>query len=392
MLFNRTLAPKLEAMMTYYPVVTVTGPRQSGKTTLVRHQYPNMPYYNLEAPDTRASIEADPRQFFENHAEGAILDEIQRAPELLSYLQVIVDETKKPGQFILTGSHQLSLHQAITQSLAGRTAILELLPLSLEELKQSHILLTADEYMLRGFFPAVYEPGLPPTVAYRNYIKTCLERDIRQLINLKDLTQFQRFIALSAGRISHMLNLEGMSNELGVAHNTVKHWFSILEASYLVFRLQPYYENFGKRIIKSPKLYFCDVGLVSHLLGIEDRTLMSLHRMRGELFENMVVIELFKLYFNRALEPKIFYYRDNHQNEVDIVLAHKGYLIPIEIKSTATFNTSLLKNLKFYHKLVGDRAPVSFLIYNGEIEEKIETTYVLNFRSLPKLLDMLPES
>ncbi len=388
-MFKRDIQVELKSLMTQYPVVTITGPRQSGKTTLVQETYPQMPYVNLEEPDTRNTILADPRTFFAQHPDGAILDEIQRAPELMSYIQSIVDKVKTSGMFILTGSHQLQLHQAITQSLAGRTALLDLLPLTIRELEQNNITMTTDEYLLNGFYPAIHYKKLNPTVANRNYIRTYIERDVRQLINLKDLSKFQRFFQLAAGRVGNILDVDSLSNDVGSAHNTIKNWLSILEASYLIYRLQPYFENFGKRIIKSAKLYFTDVGIVSYLLSIENIQQLSHDRLRGNLFENLVLLELLKEKSNAGKEPRLYYYRDNHKNEVDIIIKHHDYLIPVEIKSTATFNSALLKNLKFYRSLVGDRAPIGFLVYSGEKEQQIGDFHLINYRNTAKIYEII---
>lgn len=352
-------------------------------------QYPDKPYINLEIPELRDKILADPNMFFKEHASGAILDEIQRAPELTSYIQAIVDEVQTPGLFILTGSHQLQLQGAISQSLAGRTALLDLLPLSIRELHRQKINLSVDEYLLKGFYPAVYHKALNPTVMYRNYVKTYLERDVRQLVNVHNLDIFRRFIHLTAGRVGGILNMERLASDAGVSHNTLRNWLSILEASYLIHRLPPYFENFGKRVIKSPKLYFSDVGMLSYLLGIETVRQISHDRLRGGLFENLVLLEIMKSRMNRGKEPNVFFYRDNHQNEVDIVIKQADLLIPVEVKSTMTFNSALLKNLLFYKKLVGNRAPVAFLVYGGEEEHQINDCHVINYKNVSKIYELL---
>lgn len=378
---KREIIPELKSLAKDYPVVTLIGPRQSGKTTLVREIFPKKPYINLEAPDTRQFAESDPRAFFEQVPEGAILDEIQRVPLLLSYIQTIVDQKpSKKGLFILTGSHQLELHQAITQSLAGRTALLRLLPLTINELHTVDIDLGLDDYLLQGFYPRIYKEQLDPTKAYRNYFQTYIERDVRLLIHIKDLTTFQRFIKLCAGRIGQILNVHSLANDLGVSSHTVKHWLSILEASFVTFQLLPYYENFGKRIIKSPKLYFTDVGLASYLLDIENLTQLRRDPLRGNLVENLVILELMKTRFNQGLDHQLYYYRDSHQNEVDVIFKRAHELIPIEIKAAQTFQTEYLKGLKYFSQLVGERAPDGFLIYAGIQEQPIEKFRVINFK------------
>lgn len=378
-MYKRTIEPELKALVKGYPVVTIIGPRQSGKTTLVRHAFPDMPYANLEALDLQEMAQADPRSFLEQFPDGAILDEIQRVPTLLSYIQLIVDEQQKKGMFILTGSHQLELHQAISQSLAGRTALLNLLPMSLVELAEAKIELSLNEALLKGGYPRIYKDELDPTKAYRNYFQTYVERDLRQLIHVKNLTQFQRFVRMCAGRIGQLLNLEGIGNEVGVSSNTIKEWISILEASFILIRLQPYFENFGKRLIKSPKLYFTDVGLACYLLGIENLNQLDRDPLRGHLVENLVLLELMKARLNHGLDPQLYYYRDVNGHEVDFIFKTGNHLIPIEVKASKTFNKEFLENLILFQKLVGDRCPRGFIIYGGTQEQTIGSFATLNF-------------
>ncbi len=393
-MFERSIKLELENLMSQYPVVTITGPRQSGKTTLVRDAYPNRPYYNLENPDTLEFILSDPREFFNNLdlRKGVILDEIQRAPELLSYIQVIVDENRVVGSFILTGSHQLLLSEAVSQSLAGRTALLELLPLSINELKHAKISLTTNEYLLNGSFPSIYQHKLDPVTTSRNYIKTYIERDVRQIINIKDLQSFKKFVKLCAGRVGSTINRDSLSCDVGVSQNTIKHWLSLLEASYIIFELQPYFENLGKRVIKAPKLYFLDVGLVSYFLGIRSIEQVSHDRLRGALFENLIVTEILKYKYNRGEDAGIYFFRDSNQNEVDVIMEVHDKLIPIEIKSTSTFHSSLLKNIKYFQKVAGEKSPIGFLIYTGEIEQKIGNIHVVNYKNLHKMMALINPS
>lgn len=380
-MFQRQIASELQGLAKEYPVVTVIGPRQSGKTTLVKNIFPQMPYANLEDPDTRALAEDDPKGFFQRFPHGAILDEIQRLPKLLSYIQTIVDETNQKGRFILTGSHQLELHQAITQSLAGRTALLTLLPMSLGELHQAGIDLSLDSSLLRGGYPRIHKDGLNPTKAYRNYFQTYVERDLRQLINVKDLMQFERFVRICAGRAGQILNLEEMGGEVGISSHTVKQWISMLEASFIVFRLQPYFENFGKRIIKSPKLYFTDVGLVTYLLGIENEEQLSRDPLRGHLVENLIVLELLKWRLNHGLDPNLYYFRDVQKNEIDVIFKDGNTLIPIEIKSAYSYNSEFLKKLFSFQQMVENRAPKGYLIYAGDQEQKIQSIQLINYKN-----------
>jgi len=385
-MYKRLINKELLIAAQGYPVVTVLGPRQSGKTTLVRAAFPNKTYINLEAPDIRSLAESDPRGFLNNLTDGAILDEIQRVPELLSYIQVEVDEHPQAGRYILTGSHQLALHQAISQSLAGRTSMLTLLPLSIVELNDADIDLTLDEYLLTGFLPRIYVDKLDPTKAYRNYLQTYVERDVRQMINIKDLKLFQNFLKLCAGRVGSIFNKENLANELGISAATITQWLSVLEASFIIFQLPPYFENFGKRVIKSPKIYFTDVGLCTYLLGIENRTQLERDPLRGFLIENLVVLELMKARLNKALEPQLYYYRDNHQNEVDVVFKQSHLLIPIEIKASQTFTPGFLKNIKYYQNLVAPRAPVGFLVYGGDYEQAGEIS-ILNYKHTNRIIE-----
>jgi predicted AAA+ superfamily ATPase len=378
--FKREIEVELQELAKDYPVVTLVGPRQSGKTTLVRSAFPHKPYANLEDPDTRRLAAEDPRSFLERYPHGAILDEIQRQPLLLSYIQTIVDELDQRELFILTGSHQLELHQAIAQSLAGRTALLTLLPMSLDELQQAGVDLSLEETLLRGGYPRIHRDGLDPTKAYRNYFQTYVERDLRQLIHVKDLAQFERFVRICAGRIGQLVNLEEIGGAVGVSSHTVKEWLSILEASFILFRLQPYFDNLGKRMVKTPKLFFTDVGLAVYLLGIENSTQLSRDPLRGHLMENLVVLELMKGRLNRGLDPQLYYYRDAQKHEVDLLFKQGNLLIPIEIKSSRTYHSEFLKNLRFFQQLAGERAPKGYLVYAGEQEQQIHTIELLHYR------------
>jgi uncharacterized protein len=387
-MFARFLKKELLESAKFYPTITLLGPRQSGKTTLVREIFADKPYVNLESPDLRELAHADPRAFLAGLPEGAILDEIQRAPFLLSYIQPLVDEKEQMGMFVLTGSHQLELHQAISQSLAGRTAILKLLPMSLAELAAANIENALDDALLLGGYPRIYKDQLNPTKAYRNYFETYIERDLRQLILVKDLLQFQKFVRLCAGRIGQLLNLDSLGNEVGVSSHTIKEWISILEASFVLFRLAPYYENFGKRIIKSPKLYFTDVGLASYLLGIENTTQMARDPLRGNLIENLVILELMKMRLNQGLDPQLYFFRDVQGHEVDIIHQTGHELIPIEIKASQTFNKDFLKNLTFFQKVAQERCSKGYLIYSGEQEQSIGSFELLNYLHASRIMNM----
>lgn len=388
-MYHRSIEFELKSLAKKYPIITLIGPRQSGKTTLVRHVFHDKPYVNLEAPDTQEMAQIDPRAFLNRYPEGAIFDEIQRVPQLLSYIQLIVDEKEMKGMFILTGSHQLELHQAITQSLAGRTAILKLLPMSLEELFDAGIEISLDEVLLKGGYPRIYKDDLDPTKAYSNYFQTYVERDLRQLIYVKDLVQFQRFVRICAGRVGQLLNLEGIGHDVGLSSHTVREWISILEASFIIFRLPPYFENFGKRIVKSSKLYFSDVGLATYLLGIGNVEQMSRDPLRGHLIENLVVLELMKARLNHGLDPNLYHFRDSHGHEVDVIFQSGNQLIPIEIKASQTFHSEFLKNIEYFRDLTKERCNMGNLVYAGEQEFIIKSCKVINYLHTAKEIELL---
>jgi len=387
-IIDRQIEKVILSLSRQYPAITITGPRQSGKTTLAKKLFPQKKYINLENPDQRELALSDPRTFLEKIKNGAILDEIQRAPEILSYLQEIIDSESKKGVYILTGSNQFSLLNNITQSLAGRTVLLKLLPFSIAEIKNHIKNFNTDNLIFYGFYPRIYKEQLNPTIAYRSYYETYIERDLRQLIHVKDINQFQRFVKLCAGRIGQLINSSHLSNEIGVSVPTIKSWLSILEASYIIMLLQPYYENINKRLIKSPKLYFYDVGLATYLLGIENPNQLSRDPLWGALFENMVLMDLVKARYNKALDHQLYFFRDSHQNEIDIVFKHGASLIPIEIKSARTFTPDFLKGLEYFQNLFPGRIEKGFLVYNGKIEQEVRGFELINFH---KIADRLLE-
>lgn len=361
----RTIEPTLHSLAGSYPVVTVTGPRQSGKTTLCRKAFSDKAYVNLESPDMRQFAVDDPKGFLAQYPGGAILDEIQRAPHLLSYIQVIVDEKKESGQFILTGSQQFEVIDTVNQSLAGRTALLKLLPLSMSELGGLADVADLDRLLLTGFYPRIYDSGLNPTQAMGNYFETYVERDLRQLITIKDLSLFEKFIRLCAGRVGQLLNLQSLANDVGISHTTARGWLTILEASYIVFLLQPWYSNIGKRLIKSPKLYFYDVGLASFLLGLETSAHVSRDPLRGNLFENLVVIEALKYRLNRGKRSNLSFYRDSSGNEVDLLIEIGPDIFPVEIKAGATISGDFFKGLKNFSKIKPELPWGGGVVYGG---------------------------
>lgn len=381
-MIEREIQKELVAMSGQYPIVTITGPRQSGKTTLARTTFPNKPYFNLENPDTRRQIELDPREFLHANQDGMIIDEFQRYPDILSYIQGVVDSKRVEGQFILTGSNHLSMLSTISQSLAGRTSLLKLLPFTFTEARKLDNDSSINHQLTKGFYPGVYSNELNPHKAYRNYVETYVERDVRQLSNIQNLHQFQSFIRLCAGRIGQLFNASALGNEIGVSVHTIKHWLSILEASYVVFVLQPWHSNLNKRMVKTPKIYFYDVGLASYLLGIENETHIATHPLRGALFENMVVLDLLKRRLNKGLDSNFYFYRDNHGNEVDLVQEQGQYLNLFEIKSAMTFHPDFLKGLNYLRNLIPERIQESLLIYSGENDFTVLNHKIVNFQRI----------
>lgn len=370
-IIKRNIEPELLQMSREYPVVTLMGPRQAGKTTLVRHLFKDKPYINMELPDVRQLAYDDPIGLLSRYPDGAIIDEIQQTPETLSYIQGIVDERNENGLYILTGSHQLDLHAGVTQSLAGRTAILHLLPLSLDELKQVRAVDDENLCLFQGFLPRIHSEAQQPHKAYRNYLQTYIERDVRQLINIKDLNTYQKFITICASRVGQLVNYDDISREVGVSNKTIKHWLSILEASFIIVRLQPYYANIGKRLVKSPKLYFVEPGLAAYLLGIESVQQLSRDPLRGQLFENMVVMELYKARFNQGLDPNLYFYRDQQKHEIDIIYKSANKLIPIEIKASKTYSSRFLKGIDYFSTLFPDACSNAYIVYAGDKNQAI---------------------
>lgn len=366
-----------------YPVLTIIGPRQAGKTTLAKHAFPDHAYLNLEHPEEREFATTDPKELLRRHPDGVILDEIQRVPELLSYIQVEVDAEPRKGQFILTGSHQGALKQAVSQSLAGRTAVLTLWPLSLEEHPNRSD--TLDAHLLHGTLPRVHADQQDPSKAYRSYLQTYVERDLNQLVRVRELASFQRFLKLCAGRVGQLLNVSSLAGDVGVSHGTIESWLSILESSFVIFRLQPYFENFNKRIVKSPKLYFVEIGLATHLLGIEEIEQVRRDPLRGALVENLMLAELFKARLNRGQEPNTYFLRDSNGAEIDAVLRRGHQLIGVEIKASSTFHTSFAKRLENFYRWVGDRVGGTFVLYGGEQNRRFGKHQLVGFREASQI-------
>lgn len=381
-MITRALTPELLAALAEYPVVTVLGPRQSGKTTLARMTLPSLPYRSLEDPDVRAAAEADPRGFLAGMPDGGILDEVQRLPLLLSYLQGVVDEAALTGtrvRYVLTGSHQPLLHEAITQSLAGRTAILNLWPFSLPELRgYGDVPPQPFELVVRGFYPRVHQESLDPRRFFNAYLQTYVERDVRALIQLRDLSVFQKFLTLLAGRVGQLVNATALANDVGVSAQTIRNWLSVLKASYIVFELQPYAANIRKRLVKSPKLYFADVGLAAFLLGIHTPEQAARDPLRGALYENLVIAEILKGAASRGLRPDLCFYRDSYGNEVDLIIRESGTLTPVEIKSAATFSPDFTKGLARLAATGVERLAPGVVLYNGELSHNVRGVRVFD--------------
>ena len=365
----RQATTTLRSLAQGYPVLALTGPRQAGKTTLAQSTFPDKPYVSLEDPDTRAFADEDPRGFLVRFPDGAILDEAQRCPALFSYLQTRVDATRRMGEFVLTGSQQFGLLSNITQTLAGRVGLVQLLPFSLQELQDGGVPISSlDDLLWRGLYPPIHDRSLAPQQWFANYLMTYVERDVRQLIEVQNLSLFQRFLKLCAARCGQLLNMTSLGNDCGVSHKTVAAWLSVLEAGYVVFLLQPHHQNFGKRLVKTPKLYFHDTGLAAHLMGIRDTEHLSIHSARGALFENLVISELLKRRYNQGLAANLYFWRNNTGDEVDLVLEQGDKLLPIEIKSGQTFNSDFLTGLNKWVRYAGDAAMPAHLVYGGDTQ------------------------
>lgn len=383
----RHAAPRILRLLQGFPVLTVTGPRQSGKTTLVRELLAHLPYVSLEAPAQREFARTQPAEFLRQYPNGAVLDEAQNAPELFSEMQGVVDASGRMGQFVLTGSHNLSLLSNVTQSLAGRTALVELLPLSIAELRDANLLGTDYAgHLVKGFYPALYSRALESYEWLHAYLVTYAERDARQLAAIQDLGTFQRFLKLTAARTGQLLNMQSLASDAGISDKTVKHWLSVLETCYLVHFVRPHFANFGKRLTKSPKLYMTDVGLACALLGIQTAEQVQNHPLRGALFETMVVNEFLKNRANTGVREPLYFWRDNIGVEVDLILERGTEIAAIEIKSGITVATDAFSNLQKWGKYATERGNFSAiypaLVYGGDARFVREGTDVMGWRGL----------
>lgn len=385
----RAAAPTLKRLATFYPIVAITGPRQSGKTTLARAVFRERPYANLEEPDTREFAQADPRGFLARFPKGAVLDEVQRAPKILSYLQAQVDEERETGRWILTGSQQFGLVGGISQTLAGRVGFLHLLPFSYAELSRVRRPGRLEETLWAGGYPPIHDRGVPPGTWLRDYVQTYVERDVRQMVNVRDLGTFQRFVRMCAMRAGQALNLSAMGADCGITHNTARGWLTVLEASYLAFTLPAWHRNLGKRLVKAPKLHFYDSGLAAWLAGVDGPAMLGLSPMRGPLFESWVISEVMKHRFNLLRDATCCYYRDSNGNEVDLVVTYGARTLAIEIKSGATLAGDWFRGLRRFADATGDATAV--LVYGGDRSLEREGVSVYAWRDLPRLLERIGE-
>lgn len=377
-MYNRNIESEVMRLAQYYHVLTITGPRQSGKTTLCKKVFPDYDYVNLEDETMRVDIELNGKSYLIAHRQGLIIDEIQNMPNVFSMVQVIVD-TYEDARFILTGSNNFLLMQKITQSLAGRTAILTLLPLSIAELPEVSKAVSPFELIYKGFYPAVWAQKVPSQDMYRQYFSTYIQRDVQQVLNIRHLTEFRSFLIMCASRIGTEFNAQSMCSELGVSIPTIQEWMNVLEASYVVFRLQPFYRNISKRLVKTPKIYFYDVGLACYLLGIRDASQVETHPLRGQLFENMVVCDRLKNIYNAGKDNNLYFYRDKGQHEVDIIQEEGSHLSAYEIKLAPIVHTEFYKNLNYFRALFPNDTVKTMIINTGEDENDLPDNGHIHF-------------
>lgn len=381
-MLKRQIEQILPEVVRTFPIIAIVGPRQSGKTTLCRNFFSNLPHVTFESPDNKERFDADPRGFLANYRKGAIFDEAQKCPELFSYLQEIVDSSQQMGRYVLTGSQQFRLHSGISQSLAGRVATFRLLPFSISELKADQAFagfldgLLLDEVLWKGFYPPIYDRRPNVALWYGNYIQTYVERDVRSLINVSDLGTFQRFIRLCAARTGQLVNFSEIGEQAGVSHNTIKAWISILETSCILFLLRPYHNNFSKRLVKTPKLYFYDTGLLCWLLSIKNASQLNLHPMRGAVFESFIISECLKNKYNRGEENNLYFWRDQNGNEIDLIVDDVVNQTPIEIKSSMTFKSDYSKQVRKWKQISGSNAQ-PLIIYGGDTSFEHQACKVL---------------
>ncbi len=382
-MISRIIEEKIKYLAAKYPVVTLTGTRQCGKSTLLKSAFPEYRYVSLEDLDLRTMAKDDPRGFLMNFGSKIIIDEAQYVPELFSYIQTFVDSENKVGMYILSGSHNFLLLQNISQSLAGRTAVLKLAPFSISEMKNAKLLPdNLNEWLFTGGYPRIYDKQIPPIDFYPHYIQTYIDRDIRTIREISNLSQFVRFLKLCAARVGQPLNVSSLANDADISVPTANAWLSLLESSYILFFLKPYHNNFNKRLIKSPKLYFYDTGLVSSLLGLENSSQLSTHYLRGDIFENMVVSEIMKKHFFEGKEPQIYFWQDSNKNEVDVLLETGGQLQAIEIKSSATMKNDFFNNLQLFQSISGINKENMSVIYGGDTDYETQKGKFISWRMI----------
>lgn len=383
MVVKRNISKSIRKFTSKYPVIAVTGPRQSGKTTMLKHLFQDYRYVNLESPDSREFALNDPKGFLKQYDSYVILDEIQRAPELFSYMQAIVDEQKIMGQFIISGSQNFQLMENITQSLAGRVALFKLFPFDIDELLSAGLL--SEDYLVnlvRGFYPAIFDRDIPSKSFYSNYIQTYVQRDITELISVKDLRAFRNFLGLCAGRAGQLLNLNNLANECGISQPTAKAWLSALESSYIVFLLHPYFENFSKRLIKTPKLYFYDTGLLAFLLSLNESDQLINHPFKGSLFENMMIADYLKKLYHVNSETDIWFWRDSAGHEVDLLTTCSGRMKIFEMKASQTILSEMFKGLNYFEAISGKKDLVKIVVYAGNENQERTNGIVIPWKGL----------
>ncbi|MFP4515023.1 MAG: ATP-binding protein [Parcubacteria group bacterium] len=387
-MIKRKLTKEILQLKKEFPIVTIIGPRQSGKTTLVKDIFKNYKYVSFEDPDIRELVKDDPRGFLKQYDKNVIIDEVQRVPEFFSYLQTHVDKTKKKGSFILTGSHNYLLMENISQSLAGRTGIVTLLPLSMEELPKDNIN-NLNKIIYTGFYPRIFDQNIRPNSFYKSYVNTYLERDIRMIKNISNYSSFLRFLKLIAGRCGQILNIKTIAEDAGISYHTAENWISILETSYIIFKLQPYYNNFNKRIIKTPKIFFYDTGLLSYLLGIRKEEELNNHYLKGNIFENFIVSDIIKFDYNQGNLKSFYFWQDNNGKEIDLVIDSGKEIKVIEIKSSSTIRNEFFKNLISWRELQTQKKQTDFLFYTGDMNITRKGVKVLTWKDLVKIKSSL---
>lgn len=387
-MIQRQLEAKLKQLYRYFPVVSLNGPRQSGKSTLLKNTFSKLPYVSLENPDDLELALNDPRRFLSNFKKGAILDEVQNAPILFSYLQGMVDDNVKV-KFVLSGSQNFLLNEKIAQTLAGRVGLLNLLPFSITELQQASLLKkTFEETAFTGFYPRIFDRKIPPSLFYPSYLQTYVQRDVLQITKIADAALFLKFLKLVAGRVGQLLNFSSLASDTGVAVNTIRSWIQLLEMSFIVFSLKPHHNNFAKRLVQQPKLYFYDTGLLCYLLGIEKPAQLNTHFARGSIFENLIILDLLKSRYNRGLQNNLYFWRDNHGKEVDCIIDHTSKLFPVEIKSSHTKSLHFFDTIQYYTKLAKEKAGKGFVVYGGKEELDLEQGHLIPWNTMKKLYSL----